>query len=440
MNRDDIIQYFKEFQTNPLPECIHRPMLWSKERLQIIIGPRKVGKTYVCYQKMHELMNQGVKKTQFLKLNFESPALNDIKYNEISKLIEIYWSQFPEKHDLYLFIDEPQVIDKWENAIYGLMEQYSFSIIITGSSSRLLSKDIASTLRGLGSTHTVYNLSFVEFCQFKNFQLNSGFTLKEKSQLFQYLDEYLTYGGYPKVVLEPNSIEKFRILNEYLQMIIYRDLQQRFRLNKQHQHTIKWLIKIIMQGISNELSINKLYYDLKSQQKSISNRTLYNLINILEDACLIYPLFRFDPSFRKETLTIPKIYVHDLGLATLFSQKDKGKRLENVVYFELLRQFRKRPLQKINYWRSTNNKMEIDFIIRDGEEIVQLIQVCYVLSDVETKSREISSLLYGLNEFNLSKGLIITYNEEYSEIRENKEIQVIPFWKWILNEDSMKSI
>ena len=365
-------------------------------------------------------------------MNFENPALFNIKFNEFRTLLEIYWEIFPDVKKIFIFIDEPQEIENWAIGIKGLYDEFKFPIFITGSSSKLLGSELATELRGISRRINFYSLSFKEFLAFKDFGELIHLNSNKMGYLQNLLNEYMKYGGYPEVVLEKNNLEKNRLLSEYLQMVIYRDLIDRYKLQSRNQFVIELFTKILVKEISKEISINKLQKHLKNTQKiNVSNKTLYNYMKYLEDACIIFQLRKFEPSLKRELLSNPKVYVHDLGLCTLFSQHDKGYRLENAVFMELMRRNYYHPLRKINYWKSDKNK-EVDFVIREGENY-EIIQVSYDISSLATREREISSLLAGLKQFNLEEGTIITKNEEEIEIIGAKKIIIIPFWKWALN-------
>jgi len=204
------------------------------------------------------------------------------------------------------------------------------------------------------------------------------------------------------------------------------------RYNLKNTKLIKWLIDYLVNSLAKETSINNVYNSLKSKQIKISKNTLYDYFSMLEDSFFIFPLRRFDYSIKNENLSIPKIYLNDHGFLNLFSVEDFGKRMENVVYLELVRKQQQKPLQKINYWKSIDNK-EVDFIVRENKTIIQAIQVCYNMDNYKTEQREINSLVQCLKYFKLKEGLIITQNTKTEKKVEGKKIKLIPLIDWILN-------
>ena len=162
MDKEKIKRYLLDFHDRDFNLLERDMVLKESNKIQTIIGARRVGKTYLLFNKMLNLEKSGILREQIIYLNFESPILNDLSYKEISEIIEVHWSIFPEtiKKKIYLFIDEPQVINKWEVAIRDIYDRYNCHIFLTGSSSKLLSKEIATSLRGRSVTNLLLPLSF----------------------------------------------------------------------------------------------------------------------------------------------------------------------------------------------------------------------------------------------------------------------------------------
>jgi len=433
MDKEKIKRYLLDFNKRNFNLIDRDLVIKESNKIQTIIGARRVGKTSLLFNKIQNLEKSGIPRKQIIYFNFESPILSDISYKEISELIDVQWSLFPEtiKKKLYIFIDEPQVINKWELAIRDIYDRYNCQIFLTGSSSKLLSKEIATSLRGRPITNLLLPLSFKEFLAFKKlkFDINKIDT-ETRSKLLNYIEEYLLYGGYPEVVLENDKNEKMKIVKDYFDLVIYKDIVERYNLK--NTKVIRWLMNSLISSTAKELSINNLYNNLKSQGIKISKNTLYYNFNIFQDSFFIFALRKYENSEKQSGLSIPKIYLDDVSFLNLFSIQEQGKRLENTVFLQLLRQKEKNPLITLNYFKTTDNK-EIDFIIKEGKKISSIIQVCNNLSNTETKSREINSLITSLNQFKLNEGIIITNESDYKEEKiEGKTIKMIPLWKWLL--------
>lgn len=433
MDKAKIRKYILDFQNRifeVLPRALH---IKESKKIQTVIGARRVGKTYLLFGKIKELEASGIPRKQMIYVNFEDPLLNELNYGEIREIIDIHWALYPEviRKKLFLFIDEPQAIDKWELAVRSIYDNYKCNIFITGSSSRLLSKEIATSLRGRSLTIMLLPLSFKEFLAFRGFKANTGrLGSADTARVINYFEEYLKFGGYPEVVLEPDINEKLRILKDYMDLIVYKDIVERYSLK--NSRLIKWLIKTTISSASKELSLNSLYNSLKSQGLKVSKNTLYSYFGALEDSLFVFALRKMEKSAKAEGLSVPKVYLDDIGFINLFSLENYGQRLENVVLLHLLMQKNKNPLIDVNYWKSQEGR-EVDFIISEGGKAFSAIQACHSLSENATKEREINALLAAMKHFNLKSGMILTKDEEGKIVRGKKIIKIAPLWKWLLS-------
>ncbi len=433
MDKDKIRLYLLDFQKRHFDLIDRELKIKESNKIQTIIGARRVGKTYLLFNKIKSLQEAGISREQIVYLNFESPILSDVSYKDIGGIIEMQWSIFPEiiKKKLYIFIDEPQVINKWELAVRDINDRYNCYIFLTGSSSKLLSKEIATSLRGRSLTNLLLPLSFREFLKFKEFKFDiNKIDTEAKSKIINYLEEYLLFGGYPEVVLEEDKNEKLKIVRDYFDLVIYKDIVERHNLK--NTKIIKWFMNSLINSTAKELSINNLYNTLKSQGMKISKNTLYSYFSIFEDSFFIFVLRKYEFSEKKMGLSIPKIYLDDTSFLNLFSIKEYGRRIENIVLLHLLRQKNENVLLNISYWKSLDNK-EVDFILSEGRKITSVIQVCNDLSNMDAKNRELKALIAALNHFKIKEGMILTKGDNYKEEKiEDKIIKIIPLWRWLL--------
>ncbi|MBP7653271.1 ATP-binding protein [Candidatus Dependentiae bacterium] len=434
MDVESVKKYFLDFYESDLLELIQRDIeLSDSNKIKTIIGCRRCGKTYRLFGKINALIENNVSKKQIIYLNFENVYLRELKYAEIHKLIEIYYSIFPESINkkLHLFIDEPQVIDGWENALRSLHDERKFNIYITGSSSNLLSKEIATALRGRAITYTMLTCSFKEFLKFKEFEYSENkISSASQAKIIHYLDEYIWFGGFPEIIQTNNERDKLKILKDYFDLIIYKDIIDRYKIK--NSQLIRSFISYLTISFTREISLNKYFNDKKSQGLKLSKNILYEYFSVMEDCFYIHPLRRFDYSLKNQDKSFPKIYLNDIGFINLYSLEDTGKRIENIVFLELRRMQNDNAAMRIHYWKSRDGK-ETDFIISEGKKITEIIQVCQDLSNVETKNREINSLLAALDYFNKNSGTIIVQNGNSQSLQiANKIITVIPLWRWLI--------
>ncbi len=433
MNKEIIRQYLLDFQGKKFPKIIDRDIsLPDSPKVRTLIGGRRTGKTYLLYKKILELEAKGIDRKQIIYLNFENPVLDTISYKEIKGIIDIHWSLFPEVMDrrLYLFIDEPQVIEKWERAIRALYDDYGIAIFLTGSSSRLLSREVASSLRGRAITTIVLPLSFREFLRFEGVKYDvDRIDSKMQAKLLNYFDKYMQLGGYPEIVLGKARGEEVRVWQDYLDLTLYRDLIERYHIK--NTEVLRTLIDLIVSSTAREFSLNKHYHSLKSRGLRVGKETVYEYFSHLIDSFFVFALKRFSYSRRTESLSLPKVYLGDIGFLNLYSIRNLGARLENIVYLELLRRTYDNPLLHLNYWKSERG-YEVDFVISENKRVKRAFQVSLTLEDAKTREREIRALLLCMQEFNLKQGIILTREEEGEERINNKMINLIPCWKWLI--------
>lgn len=300
-----------------------------------------------------------------------------------------------------------------------------------------MSREIATSLRGRSITTVLVPLSFSEFLKFLASEVFdiSRLSTKKKAQLFHYFEKYLQFGSYPEIVLEESDEIKIRVLKDYFDLTVYKDLIDRY--NIRNVGLIKILIDLVVASTAKEFSINKHYLNLKSQKISLSKNTVYEYFSVLEDAFFIFPVKRFSYSIKTTDLSIPKIYLGDVGFMNLYSLENYGQRLENIVFLELFRQTVKNPLLKIHYWQSDQGE-EVDFVVSQGKKIKALIQVSYKIDNFETRKREIKAITKGMEALNISAGVIITLDLEEEEIVDGKKIKIVPIWKWLLADSATK--
>lgn len=417
-------EIIKDFHEKKLPETINREIKVSSspkiKRAVSFIGPRRAGKTYEMFILIKELTTN-IKKERILYINLERADLGVVTYSDLVVMLEAYYQLYPEnkKEQIWLFLDEIQNVSLWEKFVRTCLDE-GIKIFITGSSSKLLSKEIATSMRGRTLTYKVLPFSFKEFLEAKSFKKKEFYSSTEKALLLNYLDEYFLYGGYPEAVIYKE--EKEKILRDIFDTAILKDIIERHKIR--NNALMKNLIKALL--VSKEFSINKFHNYLKSQGIKAGKNALYNYLGYLEDAFFVFSLRKFSLSYKKSEQTIPKIYFIDNGLLTINNIDDKGRLMENLVFTELLR----KELD-ISYYQ-TLLKEEVDFVIKEGKKVKELIQVCYNIEDFMTEQREINALLKASNEFNCNKLIIITKEADKENVVKDKKIIYIPLWKYLL--------
>lgn len=430
ISRETWVRVIRDFEEFVLPDIIERDLSVDLDlpvkRAVSIIGPRRAGKTYFMFQQMRRLLERGVDRRRILYVNFESDLLFGADASDLRNMIDVFYEIYPESRGkkVYLFLDEIQNVPGWERFVRSIMDSENIQVFISGSSSKLLSREIATALRGRSIAFHIYPFNFREFLRARGFVVGRHLSSSERYRLVSLLNEYMAFGGYPEAVLYPR--ERGKILREILDVTIYRDIIDRF--NVRNAKLVKLLLRQLI--VSQYFSVHSFYNYLKSLGYRVSKNTLYNYLEYFADAMVVILLRKYSRSYRESEQTRPKVYFIDNGLLHIGGVRDMGRLLENLVLSEMVK---KGLIPNENIFYYSKNGREVDFItLRDGE-VESLIQVCYDPRDMETRRREIKSLATAMKDLNAEEGLVITMDYEGGEKIENRKIIYKPLWKWILD-------
>ncbi|MBI4812215.1 ATP-binding protein [Candidatus Falkowbacteria bacterium] len=388
----------------------------SKEIIDLV-GPRRSGKSSI----LKLIIKRLNLSNDFLYINFEDPFFIENNNPAIIEELILIFKEYFNPRLSHIFFDEMQEIKQWEKALRKLRDGGDYKIFITGSSSKLLSGEIATLITGRHLSYKIFPLSFREFLLFKDIRIEGGrdIIVKEKA-LNKKFDEYLKMGGFPEIVLE-NNIE---LLKNYFFDILQKDIMARHEIRDK-----SILEKMAVYLLSNAAKTVSLESIKKTYGISFASASVY--LEYLKEAMLIFDLPQFSYSLKKQAKTLKKIYAVDTGLANNVSfrfSEDRGRILENAIFLELKIKERWNEL----YYYKTKNNLEVDFLVKEKSKPKQLIQAAWTLADKKTKEREIKSLLAAMDELKLKEGLILTRDEEAEIKTKNKIIVVKPVWKWIL--------
>lgn len=376
----------------------------APNKIKVAIGMRRTGKTYFLYQKIQELIQSGINQSSILYINFEDDRLLPLDQQKLAKLVEAFYSLYPENHErkCYLFLDEIQNVDSWPLVIRRLHDSKNVEIFLTGSSAKLLSKEIATSLRGRSLAIAIWPYSFTEFMRAKEIAINrSLYDKKTQDQLTKVFNLYLSQGGFPETLSYPPDIRQ-QTLQEYLDIVIYRDIVERHHIKS--PTLIKYMILSMIHNVSKPFTINKFYNDIKTKGYQIGKDHLYEYADHIEDAFLSFLVPLYDKSIRKVQTNPKKLYAVDPGLvraSTLDFENDLGKLFENVIYLDL-----KRLGCKINYYL-TSSRYEIDFFVQAPNGQKKLFQVVWKIENHKTLDREERALKEAMKELKI-EGEIIT--------------------------------
>lgn len=431
IKKETLAQIILDFQKEDLPELIERELRVDLElpikRAIAILGPRRSGKTYYLYSLIKKLLKKGIKKERILYINFEDPKLITLSSNDLPVFLEVFYEIYPQNKNqkVWLFFDEIQNVKNWELFVRNILDKERAYVFISGSSSKLLSKEIATSLRGRTLNYLILPFSFKEFLKLKNIIYKKYLSSNEKANLLNGFWEYFSGGGYPELLIYPK--EKRRLINEIIEVTIYQDLIGRHKIR--NTKVIKLMFNYLVKA--KEFSVHKFYNFLKSLNIKVSKNSLYNYLEFFNDAFIFFPLRKFAYSLKNIEQSIPKIYTVDNGLIENIIGEDKSKKFENLVFLSFLRKGLE-PNKDIFY--SSFNGEEVDFLIKKRRKISALIQACFDINDYTTKERELKSLLKAGEEFQCSNLLVITSDYGSEERFKGKKIKFIPLWKWLGNE------
>ena len=390
--------------------------------INAIIGPRRSGKTslMLLYKK-----NLDAAENNKLFINCEDIDFVGITAGDLDSLEEAMYRVYKpdETKSIYLFIDEVQTFPEWSRWLRTLFDQQKYKMFITGSTSDLSLDNLPSELRGRAVNTLVLPFAFKEYLSVKNIPFEEYMNANETSRVIGALSEYLDFGGYPEIVKSEDSTLKQMLLSELYATVIQRDLIEKYRIRK--TALFKAFINSLFGSACRNISVSAVVNWFASQGTKISSQTAFNYLSYAQSAFLFFLLYPYSRKI-KERNTKPKLYVSDSGILSLF-EPDKGKKLENTVFVELVRR-----RENISYYKSAS--ADVDFVLTKENKACELIQVCYSMNDPATYAREINSLLHASEQLNCDNLTVVTFNEERVAKQEEKTIKITPVWKWFLKK------
>jgi uncharacterized protein len=426
-----IAQLIDDFHERNLPELTARDRKFPEAagKADVVIGMRRAGKTWFCYQKIKELLASGIEREKILYLNFEDDRLLEFNVHHFQDILDVYFGKYPAHRSsrCYFFFDEIQRIDQWEMFIRRLLDTENTQVFITGSSSKLLGSEIATSLRGRALTTEIFPFSFEEFLKYhgifagkpKTFGANTASLLRRAAK------DYLQIGGFPEVQkMDPGL--RVEVLQGYIDSVLLKDVVERHKVG--NILALKHLVRHIMHASGGQFSVNRFFNSMKSIGVKCTKNSLYEYLDHLADAFLFYKVPIHSRSEKARQIHPAKIYAIDTGLlnATTFRNSNNyGQLLETMTFMRL-----RREGFDMEYVIAKDGR-ETDFLARHrttGE--TQLIQVCWDMADKKTFARELQGLKSAMAECAIPTGTIVTWDDE-ATIENN--IAVIPIWKWLFN-------
>lgn len=382
----------------------------DKNWIKVITGIRRCGKSILAHQ--------ALQNREYGYINFDDERLIGLSSQDLNKILQFLLEIKPGITTL--FFDEIQNVEGWELFANRLQRQ-GYNLVITGSNSKLLSKELATHLTGRFISIELMPFSFSEYLQAKEFvwTATSLYKTQEKAKVYSFLREYLEWGGFPDMVLNGYHAPYLR---ELYDKIISRDITYRYRIK--YSKTLKEMALYSHANLGNLLTFHKV----KNTFDISSIHTVKNYYQYLMDAYLVFLMNSFSFKVKEQIRQPRKIYTIDNGLSAAISPKftqDRGAALENLVFQEL-----KRRGHEIAYYGTS--EYEVDFILSSQRKVTTLMQVAYELSDLTTREREYKALIKAASHLHCKDLMIITWEEESTEKIDDYSITLIPIWKWLL--------
>jgi len=413
VRRDDYLERLKQLITD--------------NQIITITGARRSGKSFIMRQLAKELIESKVNKENILLVNLEDPRFSNLSTSLLSEIYDAYLEFRRPKDKSYIFLDEIQEVEKWEKWVLSMQELKKAHLIISGSNAKLLSRELSTLLTGRHLDITVLPISFKEFLKFNNVFIKSKLDfISQEIEIKSFFRDYLEKGGFPEVVLRDNKRE---ILLTYFKDILEKDLIKRYKIRK--SEGLKELLNFYFSNVSSLITFSSLEKSLK-----ISADTIEKFSSYFENAYLLFFLKRFSFKVKEQEKSPRKVYAIDTGLVNAVGfrfSENLGKLAENIAFLEFQRKKLKDSDLAIYYWKDEKHQ-EVDFVIKNKNLVTQLLQICWDLSDIKTREREIKSLIKASEELSCQNLLIITSDYEGEEKIKGKIIKFIPLYKWLLED------
>ncbi|MFH1463229.1 MAG: ATP-binding protein [Pseudomonadota bacterium] len=436
MPREVFASLIAEFEERILPRPTPRTIALAglPGKADALIGMRRVGKTWRMYQHMGDLLGGGVARGRFLYVNLEDERLN-VQAHELSELMDAWYARHPEVvgQDLWLYLDEVQNVPGWERFVRRLLDQGNIHVLVTGSSSKMLSAEIATSLRGRALATEVLPFSFREALVHAGSAAPVTWPVgpADRARLTHSFQDYLEGGGFPEVQGMDAPLRR-RVLREYLDVAVLRDVIERHGVSQ--VPALRWLVRRLLANPAGRFTANRLHRDLRSQGLAVGKDTVHELLAHLEDAHLVYTVPLWTPSTARRQSNPRKAYPVDPALSRVVAfakPGDVGHRIENLVYLEL----RRRGCDELGYV-DTSAGFEVDFCGRNLDGDLLLVQVCTTLSEAETRAREERALDAAMSELGVTSATLVTLHEEATLHLPAGPVRVVPVWRWLLEGDA----
>ncbi len=395
-----------------------RKIFFDKNANYVLAGMRRAGKSYMLYQHIQELIDQGHSKEEILFVNFEDERITDITKEELHLIIECYRELFD--YNPIIFLDEIQNVEGWEHFARRLADE-KYRVFITGSNAHMLSREISSTLGGRYLTKEIFPFSFGEYLEFHGIQQSQHWSLSPvRTDVVRLFSDYFYYGGLSEMF---GMQDKQAWLQSLYQKILYSDIV--IRKGVRNEQSLRMLVKKLADSVMQPTAVKRLQNILQGAGSKITRETISSYLDYMHVSYLTFGVSCFTDGL-SERETVRKHYFYDNGILNLFLFQPEPKLMENMVAIHLYKKYG----ADLFYY---NKNVEVDFCVpKDG----LLVQVCYRMVDEQTRTREIGALQKVAKFMKPQRCLVITYDQEETVSVDGLEtgIEIIPVYKFLLED------
>ena len=411
---------------------IHLPSI--RDKAFAIVGMRRAGKTTYMHQLRADRLAAGSRPEQLIYFNFEDERLGEFEARQLTLILDTHARLFPdlEHQGTTFYFDEIQRVPGWEVFVRRLLDMGGYNLFLSGSSAKLLSREIATSMRGRAWEIDIFPFSFREYRRHHGLETPEGpnrLTRRQALRLDSQWADYLAQGGFPEAQ-SLNAIDRRQLLQNYVDIVLLRDIIERHNIT--NPTALRWMVRRLLGSPAGLFSVSKLFADLKSQGIAAGRETLFELLDHLEDAFLLHTVAIATDSKKQRQVNARKVYPADSALIPVFDRSAKaniGHALETVVCIELLRRG-----FEVAYVR-TPGGYEVDFLARGkgGEQL--LIQVCASIDDAATRGREVRALLDAQALYPDATLVLLMLESRLPAPEVPAEIQLRTAWEWALDAE-----
>ncbi len=398
-------------------------------KVDAVVGMRRVGKSWLLHQAIHELRGKGVPRAAILHLEFEDERLAGMVTADLRRIDQVFDAMHPEQvgKERWFFFDEIQNVVGWEQYVRRLLGDPKLHIVVTGSSAKLLSTEIATSLRGRALTTEVLPFSFREVLRHRGTEDAAAGVpaAKARARLRHEFELYRATGGFPEA-WSVDADTRRELLQGYLDVVLLRDIVERHRVS--NVPLLRALVRRLLRCMSNRVSLSSLAQDLRSMGLTFDKNAVFAQMQHVSDCHLAFQVPLYTDSERRRQVNPKKLYAIDHGLvqACMATRAaDVGHQLENIVYLQLRRRGR------VLGYHLTASQREVDFVF-ERDDRLELVQACAEMTSPATREREVAALAEAMPELGVDTATIVTLDEEGTVDVEGAQIRVVPAWRWLI--------